>query len=70
LKELTIGDKTVPMAFFIVDVKGQYNACAARMGLDPCKRVHIIHVTPMCHAVGRRSSGGYRSGQSHMLRSD
>jgi hypothetical protein len=24
-KELTVGSKTLPMAFFVVDVKGRYN---------------------------------------------
>jgi predicted aspartyl protease len=29
-KELTVGSKTVPMAFFVVDVKGKYNVLLGR----------------------------------------
>jgi hypothetical protein len=29
-KELTVGSKTVPMAFFVVDVKGHYNGLLGR----------------------------------------
>jgi hypothetical protein len=29
-KELTVGSKTVPTAFFIVDVKGRYNVLLGR----------------------------------------
>jgi hypothetical protein len=29
-KELTVGSKTVPMAFFMVDVKGRYNMLPCR----------------------------------------
>jgi hypothetical protein len=29
-KELTVGSKTVPTTFFVVDVKGKYNALLGR----------------------------------------
>jgi hypothetical protein len=29
-RELTVGSKTVPMAFFVVDVKGRYNVLLRR----------------------------------------
>jgi hypothetical protein len=29
-KEVTVGSKTVPMAFFVVDVKGRYNVLLGR----------------------------------------
>jgi hypothetical protein len=31
-KELTVGSKTMPTAFFIVDVKGWYNVLLAEIG--------------------------------------
>jgi hypothetical protein len=51
--DLTVGGKTVPTSFFVVNSKGSYTVLLGR-DRDPCQLLYPFHNAPMSDSMGWR----------------